>query len=344
MLQKIIKKFYFWYKRVTIVIRLLIPRKKTVYLFGCPIHAKIGDQAQTYCIEKWLQANYPEHSLIKLDWSISYPLILRLIRILIKKDDLIFCHSGYFLVDHHSELPVYCKVISKFPDHRIVILPQTINLSDKDLISKVSQIFNSHPRLYLLCRDEVSHEKAQEIFSKCRLLLYPDVVTSLIGKKKYEGSREGILFCIRNDGEAFYSAEQVGQLSRRLGEEYETTKSDTSIGISRIRIERAREEVINDMLDYFAKFSLIITDRYHGTIFSLITATPVIVLSSSDHKLSSGVKWFPKEFKDYIVYAKNMDMAYDLAIEMLGEVYSHDLPPYFQDNYYKQLKDKLNDH
>lgn len=343
MLQKITKKTYFWYKRIIILIKLLLPRKNTVYLFGCPIHANIGDQAQTYCIEKWLQVNYPDYSVIKLDWSISYPLVLSLIRLLIKRVDLIFCHSGYFIVDHHSELPVYCKIVSKFPDHRIVILPQTINLSDKDIISKVSQIFNSHPRLYLLCRDEVSYEKAQKIFTECHLLLYPDVVTSMIGNKQYHGNRDGVLFCIRNDGEALYSMDEVSQLSKRLEKNHQITMSDTSVSTSRIRIENAREDVINDMLEFFAKFRLIVTDRYHGTIFSLITATPVIVLSSADHKLSSGVKWFPEKFKDYIVHAEDLGVAYELATNILSSDCSHELPPYFQDNYYKQLKGKLAD-
>lgn len=40
------------------------------------------------------------------------------------------------------------------------------------------------------------------------------------------------------------------------------------------------------------KAKLVITDRYHGLIFSVITHTPVIVFKSFDTKISSGVKWF----------------------------------------------------
>ncbi|WP_082026255.1 polysaccharide pyruvyl transferase family protein [Prevotella pectinovora] len=44
------------------------------------------------------------------------------------------------------------------------------------------------------------------------------------------------------------------------------------------------------ILQQFAKYQVVITDRYHGTIFSQIVNTPVIVISSTDHKLRSGVK------------------------------------------------------
>ncbi|WP_373316094.1 polysaccharide pyruvyl transferase family protein [Segatella bryantii] len=39
--------------------------------------------------------------------------------------------------------------------------------------------------------------------------------------------------------------------------------------------QKEREALIRKMLEYFAKFQCIITDRYHSTIFSQIVNTPV---------------------------------------------------------------------
>ena len=92
----------------------------------------------------------------------------------------------------------------------------------------------------------------------------------------------------------------------------------------------------------YSKYKLVITDRYHGTIFSLIAGTPVIVLSSADHKLSSGVKWFPIEiFGDYVSYASSLDDAFEKANKMLATPHTHQLPPYFQENYYSKLIDNI---
>ena len=96
--------------------------------------------------------------------------------------------------------------------------------------------------------------------------------------------------------------------------------------------------ILNEQLVYYSKFQLIITDRYHGTIFSLIAGTPVIVLKTTDHKLSSGVKWFPQDFKDYIEFVENIDSVYDTAQEILSKKLTHQLPPYFKQNYYDKLK------
>ena len=76
--------------------------------------------------------------------------------------------------------------------------------------------------------------------------------------------------------------------------------------------QKEREGLIRKMLEYFAKFQCIITDRYHGTIFSQIVNTPVVVISSADHKLVSGVKWFPLEkFGQNITFAKDLDEVYE---------------------------------
>src|SRR5690606_27740259 len=76
------------------------------------------------------------------------------------------------------------------------------------------------------------------------------------------------------------------------------------------------------------------------TIFSQIASTPVIVLSSSDHKLSSGVKWFPEaSFGNNVFFAKDLNEAYNIAQQILkrnGEITIN--PPYFQETYFSKLK------
>ncbi len=50
-----------------------------------------------------------------------------------------------------------------------------------------------------------------------------------------------------------------------------------------------RNFVIHEQLKNFSKHKLIITDRLHGLIFSLITNTPCIVMSSYNYKLNEYV-------------------------------------------------------
>ena len=327
--------------KLSILIKLFFLNKKTIFLFGCPVHSNMGDQAQTYCILKWLKNNYTGYRIIRLSYITATPLALRLLRKNINKDDLIFGHSGYFMVDHHLELPIYRQLAKIFTDYKIVIFPQTINLKSSDVIEKTTRAFNSHSDFTLICRDEVSYASAQKLFFKCKLLLYPDVVTSLIGTKKFSNERSGILFCMRNDIEAYYKIGEINRLRKKFINIELTEISDTSIVMNYKKMLKERDALLEEMLNDFSRFKLVITDRYHGTIFSLIASTPVIVLSSADHKLSSGVKWFPKEFGDYIKYASNLDDAFCIAINMLKNTDKQPLSTFFQDNYFLKLKERL---
>ena len=240
------------------------------------------------------------------------------------------------MTDLYHEQDVYCRVAQLFQDFPIIIFPQTVNYVHTTNLIKTANIFNKHGRILLMCRDEFSYKIAEQYFINCRLLLYPDIVTSLIGTKTFTNNREGILFCMRNDKEAFYTHHDIQKLQDKFVN-INIQQTDTTLPIKVKTIYKNREKILYDIFEEYSKYKLIITDRYHGTIFSLIAGTPVIVLSSSDHKLSSGIKWFPKEFDQYIQFAQNLDDAYNLAKKTLDNKFEHILPAYFKTNYYDKL-------
>lgn len=314
--------------------------RNVIFLFGSPRHPNMGDQAQTYCIQLWVKKNYPNYGMIVFNYYTAKDFLLSLVRKVIKPSDMIFFHSGYHITDLYPEKEVYCKVVKLFPDYKILIFPQTINFVKNEEDEKyVERAFNKHNNIVLCCRDDVSYSKAQASFGNCKLLLYPDIVTSLIGKRRYEKARVGVLFCLRNDIEAFYSEKKLNDLIGRFS--VKTLRTDTTIQMPYSYIKKHREQILNDMFDEFASFKLVITDRYHGTIFSLIAGTPVVVISSTDHKLSSGVKWFPASFSKYVHFANNLDEAYQLSTDILTDnSLDYKLEPYFEKQFYSKLKDK----
>ena len=339
-MNKIIKKIF---NKITYIIlilkksyRIIFRKRNTIFLFGSPFHSNMGDQAQTFCICQWFANNYPNYSIYIFRLTESFPILLKLVRKTIRKNDILVCHSGYHMTDLYHEQDVYCRVTQLFPDYPIIIFPQTVNYVHTNNLINTANIFNKHGKILLMCRDEYSYKTACKYFINCRLLLYPDIVTSLIGTKNYTNKRNGILFCMRNDKEAFYSHQDIQKLQDKLAN-INIQQTDTTLPIKVETIYNQREKILNEIFEEYSKYELIITDRYHGTIFSLIAGTPVIVVSSSDHKLSSGVKWFPKEFSQYIQFAQNLDEAYKLAKESLDSTFDHKLPAYFKNNYYDKL-------
>ena len=316
--------------------------KKMIFLFGSPAHSNMGDQAQSYCLQKWFEENYPEYSIFFFRYSETFDSLLKILQFTIHKNDKIVCHSGYHMNDIYPEQETYCKLAQIFKRRPIWIFPQTVCYKQECNLRNTADIMNSHGNVTLMARDEISFMTAKKYFTGCKLILYPDIVTTLIGTMKFSHVRNGILFCIRNDQEAFYSKEQIASLKESFNGN-KVDETDTTLRMPYMEIVKNREYVLHEQFDYYSRFKLTITDRYHGTIFSLIAGTPVIVLKTSDHKLSSGVKWFPEEFKDYVYFAENIEDVHDMAMSILNKKLTHQLPQYFKENYYDKLKAVLED-
>ena len=323
-----------------LLLKILNSVGKTIYLFCVPVHSNLGDQAQYFCWLRLFKQFCPDYNIISIPTINGTEEILDAIKKTSTEQDVFLIHSGYLIYDPHPELPFICKVIDNFHDHQITILPQTINLISEKKKKEVGDCFNSHPDLTIISRDEVSLQKAHILFHNCTRLLRPDVVTTLIGDPDFQynpSKRNGILFCIRNDGEKFYTEEQIESLKHRF-KGIKAIETDTTIVLPKRYWDDKREELIRKIIAFFAQFQLIITDRYHGTIFSQVANTPVIVLNSADHKLTSGFKWFPKKiFGDNVFFAKNLDEAYTLAKKILarnGKVINN--PPYFKNEFYSK--------
>jgi exopolysaccharide biosynthesis predicted pyruvyltransferase EpsI len=229
-----------------------------------------------------------------------------------------------------------------FPDFPITIFPQTIYFTSKSEENRAALILESHPDLTLLCRDTVSYNKAKEFLKRTNLLLYPDIVTSLIGNYAFKGRREGILLCKRNDKESFYSNSEIDNLLSCLNKITQTHITDTTLNINYRNIIKNRKKYLENIFLQYSKYSTVITDRYHGMIFSLIAGTPVIIIKTNDHKLTSGLNWFSHNiFKEYVSIAENLNDAYDLALINIKNPVKNILPAYFQENYFNTLIDHL---
>lgn len=319
------------------LVNVKVSNKNAIFLFCAPTHSNLGDQAQLMCWLKLFKEWYPNYEVITVSTKYRDFYTLRLIRDTIKRDDKIFIHSGYLIFDPHPELPFILDVIRAFYDFPITILPQTINLMGEWYRQMVARQFSAHTNLTLICRDEISLKYAEDLFPNVKLKLMPDVVTSLIGDKDFmynDYNRNGIMLCVRNDREKLYTSEQIDNFKIRF-KGFKVVQVDTTINLPIWVWEKKRESLIRNTIKQFSHYKVIITDRYHGTIFSLIANTPVIVLSSTDHKLSSGVNWFPKDiFGDMIHFALSLDDAFTLANKILNNCATISNPSYLRDKYY----------
>ena len=119
---------------------------------------------------------------------------------------------------------------------------------------------------------------------------------------------------IRDDPEGYYKNKDIKKVIFNLSKEYNTSMLDTDIQASRFLIYNKKKYLVEKFLHAtLSKCELVITDRFHGIIFALIANKPVIVLKTTDHKLTSGIQWFQKRFNKYVYFSKNLDLTVKYA-------------------------------
>lgn len=333
---------YLYYRKKTKIFKTSKSNKRILY-FGIPMHTNLGDQAQKYCIRNWIKENYPEYEVLEIPTRIVVDKRFAFLKELqqnVRLEDIIIFQSGYCTHDLEpsTEDLMHRIVISNFPDNRILMLPQTVYFRSEKRKKLSSEIYNMATRMLFLARDRVSYEIAQGMFPKLKIQMYPDIVTTLIGTKAFTKKRNGIFLCTRRDCEKYYSDEEIAWLEKKLSEDCNIDYGDTTIDdCDPYWLDQNIEVKLNEIFEQYASYRIVITDRYHGTIFSLIAGTPVIVVKTHDHKVSTGVEWF-KGIYDYVYFADSLENAYVIAKKILGESVKCRPEPYFKKEYYDHLR------
>lgn len=322
-------------------------KDKVLFYLDVPTHPNMGDLAQYCCIKKWLTENYSEYNLIEMSADTITYAENEFMAFLKKHDDkknIIFFQSGYCTQDlggaHDYIHKLVVKNVCNVP---IVMLPQTIMYKNKNREIQARKVYEQNSHVMLMCRDKVSYQMAQRIFSKNRLELYPDVVTSLIGTMEIatSESRKGILICCRNDTERFYSDDEIEHLKKELEKIDEVEISDTTVQDDFKNLKANINGRVETMIKEFGKYRAVVTDRYHGTIFSLIAGTPVIVIKSNDHKVVTGVDWFKGIYDSNVCYISDINRVVPTVRSIYDKFDYHELKPYFKEEYYSKLKDVI---
>ena len=309
-----------------------------IWYLCVPIHNNLGDYAQYVCIKRWIEQNYKNCEMIEIPAiPLHYDFFgnIKLLRKLIGERDLILFQSGYTSSDLHIDEKVHRIIVKNFRDNYIIFFPQTVKYSSTKEKLLTARIYNEHSKLLFLARDEVSFQIAKKAFNKCEVLKFPDIVTSLIGNIKIERQqREGILFCMRSDSEKLYDDRSIKVAFNEYIDNLKTNWLDTTLEKEKICSE---EEVFN-IIKEMSRYKVVVTDRFHGTIFSLISNTPVIVLNSIDHKVKEGANWFIDMYPSYINIAENLENAVDICNIIINSDYDYMLSDYFVEKYYNKLK------
>lgn len=272
--------------------------RKKIVLIGTPEHSNIGDAAITLGEIEFIRRYFPEYDFIELS-KYDYEQWYGRISGLIGADDIIFLQGGGNLGNRYiEEERLRRQVIQDFPNQKIVIFPQTIFFADgqegKDELAASADIYNRHRDLTLFVRGKNSLDFAERYFPNVKSHLMLDAALML--KSDFDFHREGVLLCLRapeDEGRITYEQQvQIEEMVLAKGFTY-TRSSNWYGGMPDKNIYKdMRRQAVFDELQKYAKQKIVITDRLHGFIFSVLTGTPCIVLSSCDYKLDEFFAFF----------------------------------------------------
>lgn len=317
--------------------------QKRIWYFCVPTHSNLGDQAQACCIEKYFRKFFSDHIVFKLSnnaFDFYEEKILMILKEKIKETDLIFFQSGYTFTGIHPYENMHRKIVENFPYNKIVFLPQTVKFKNQKILENVQNFYGKYDNIYFFARDKISYDIYKSIFPEHRNVhCFPDIVTTEIGNYDFNNNeRNGILLCVRNDVEKLYSFQEISLFKEKLQKIAKVSLSDTNSETKENSLKEYWKK-IEQTIDDYAQYQVIITDRYHGTIFALIANTPVIILKTTDHKVVTGADWFEGVYEDYVYVVNDLEEASQVAQQIVTGFEYRKLPSYFKEKYYDRLKD-----
>ncbi len=295
-------------------------RSRIVY-FELPCFDNLGDHAIAFVTEYILNGichKEGNHQLFVVDgWKTDQA--INSLQKCITSDDVIVCQGGGNFGSLYEFAEVFRrKVLKAFKNNKIIILPQTLFYSDDEKGSREllldQQIVRNCKKLTMFARDEVSYKLMKQYFSSDIIKLHDTVSlfdATILSSKK----REGIVICLRSDKESALKTEDKIKIIGFCEENSEkVVVTDTCTNYEISRDERRR--VLEKKIGLFGSAKLVITDRLHGMIFSIITETPCIVLGNDHHKVFETYKTFSDcSYIKYVNSVNELEALYKVLIK-----------------------------
>ncbi|MCH5186971.1 MAG: glycosyltransferase [Oscillospiraceae bacterium] len=296
---------------------------RRIFLIGTPRHGNLGDHLIAESEMQFYAKYIPEMTVIECSMRFSRA-FLPYIKKHIRKDDIIAISGGGWLgTEWRIHEDFVRKIISEFPNNRIVIMPQTaFYKNDIGYLELGIKIYKAHKDLYFCARESNTFKLITDngfCMNSDQALLVPDM--ALLTESRYsmteKCSRSGnVGFCFRDDVEVSITKETRDTIINFIEKNgFSWVSVDTILhkGIG----NKERSIALSNKLNEIASLQLLITDRLHAMVMAALTGTPCIAFDNSTHKVEGVYNWI-KEL-EYIKYVDSPELL-ECAFEELQKL------------------------
>lgn len=316
---------------------------KTV-LIGTPAHGNLGDHSIAISELDFLRRCPETGNVIEIPMPL-YKTHRGTIKKALKNSDVIIISGGGWMGNLwiHNEMTIR-EIITDHPDKRVIIFPQTLYYTDDEegtnTLMRTREIIGRHPDLILTVREAASFDHAEKdmgLIPGESLFFCPDMaVYGTLAQKIQTANAERLaVVCFRDDIEKKRNNDYVRDLLREAS--YSVKETSTLAG--RLITMRKREQAVVNKIKEFGNASVVITDRLHGMMFSLLAGTPCIVFDNATGKVF-GVAEYLKKCGMPVYTAEELSLPMIEAIETKKQEYR--LPEELR-RYFDQLERIVNE-
>jgi pyruvyl transferase EpsO len=275
----------------------IIPPGSNIYYIDIPVHSNGGD----LLIMKGTEAFFKDYNIrVRARYSVlDFPDSL-----VIPKDHIIVLHGGGNFGDlYPAHQKLREKIITSYPNHRIVMLPQTIFYKNESEYDRTAQIFNGHKDVHLYVRDTLSYSSASEKFHRCNVYLSPDMAHQLWPIRHKDSPAKDLLCFFRTDIEKTVEQEQLESAGRGDYLDWASLYNrveQKSINLIVRMIKKGgsplpmqaiwgkyTDYLVDKAVKRFSGYRTVQTSRLHGHILSCLMDKPNTLLDNSYGKNSN---------------------------------------------------------
>lgn len=265
-----------------------VGRKPAILIFNSPDYGNLGDHAIAYAEKQLLTKLFKDKSIIEISTE-QYIKENVLIKNAVRDDDIILLTGGGYLGSLWSWLEdLSLNIIQTYKNNKIIVMPQTIYFessrygdSEKNMFKNV---ITSHSNIFIFIRDKKSFQLMQEMgVEASKYGFCPDLALALDLEKFIINDRGSeVVLMLRDDKEIAHNLKNdiIKMLvDNNIPHRIASTVMDKKINLLQ------REKELSTLWTKMADAKMVITDRLHAAIFSVLLRIPCIVLDNKNGKI-----------------------------------------------------------
>ncbi len=243
----------------------------------------------------------------------------------------IFLHGGgNFGTIWKSHQDFRIELLSRFPDQRIIQLPQSIYFDNYDAVDETARAIEKHGKFTLFVRDQRSFEFARCHF-QCEVSLCPDMAFYMKPLER-QGPVQDFYYLMRTDfersimGKASHPGHSV-EIGDWLTEDRLQMKMATAASklmdfgqspdtARAMKYDRLAQTRLKRGISLLSSGRVVVTDRLHGHILSTLLAIPHVTLDNSYGKLQNFIQAWTSDIT-FMRTAETLEEAQSLAEGLL---------------------------